>query len=231
MTFPSHHLIFISRSTSSMVLEPSSGASSLKKQENFHRKLENEADLVRLTTHLCELSARLGWQITGHIKSRVTNFEVFFNFFYRVSHRRLLWGLGEVPFIGSQFPTLALDWSSTNPHAPSPGHVNPGCRPRDPRRLSMEYQSTWFQAWRLWVWPTFEPLTPSPWFLIRWRLSLSPLLCVSFWSEHFNWVLAKCQRTLNSPRKLSFMLLNVMLIPETSSPVAEPTRGANPATF
>ena len=23
----------------------------------------------------------------------------------------------------------------------------------------------------LWVWPRFEPLTPSPWFLIRWRLS------------------------------------------------------------
>ena len=25
--------------------------------------------------------------------------------------------------------------------------VNPGCRPRDPRRLAMEYKSTWFQAW------------------------------------------------------------------------------------
>ena len=77
--------------------------------------------------------------------------------------------------MGSQFPAPpALDWSSTNPHAPSPGHVNPGCGPRDPRWLAMECQSTWFQAWWLWVWPRFEPLTPSPWF-IRWRLSLSPL--------------------------------------------------------
>ena len=66
------------------------------------------------------------------------------------------------------------------PHAPSPGHVNPGCRPRDPRRLAMEYQSTWFQAWWLWVWPRFELLTPSPWFLIRRRpssLTLSHSLC------------------------------------------------------
>ena len=50
----------------------------------------------------------------------------------------------------------------------------------------------------------------------------------SFWSEHFNWVPAKCQRTLNS-WKLSCMLLKAMLIPETSSPVAELTLDANPA--
>ena len=50
--------------------------------------------------------------------------------------------------------------SSTNPHAPYQGHVNPGCRPRDLRWLAMEYQSTWFQAWWLWVWPRFEPLIP-----------------------------------------------------------------------
>ena len=40
--------------------------------------------------------------------------------------------------MGSKFPAPpALDWSSTNPHAPSLGHVNPGCRPRDPRWLAM----------------------------------------------------------------------------------------------
>ena len=43
------------------------------------------------------------------------------------------------------------------------------------------------------------------------------------------WVLAKCQRTLNSPWKLNCMLLKAMLIPETSSPVAELTLDANPA--
>ena len=46
-----------------------------------------------------------------------------------------------------QLAPPALDWSSINSHAP----------------------------WWPWVWPRFKPLTPSPWFLIRRRLSLSPL--------------------------------------------------------
>ena len=33
-----------------------------------------------------------------------------------------------------------------------------------------DYERGW-----LWVWPRFEPLIPSSWFLIRWRLSLLPL--------------------------------------------------------
>ena len=53
----------------------------------------------------------------------------------------------------------------------------------------------------------------------------------SFWSKHFNWVPAKCQQTLNSPWKLSCMLLKAMLIPETSSPVAELTLDGNPAAL
>ena len=51
-TFPAH-LNFISRSTSSMVLDPSSGASSLKKQGNLHRWLKN----VRYCRHIRTFSA------------------------------------------------------------------------------------------------------------------------------------------------------------------------------
>ena len=85
----------------------------------------------------------------------------FIKGFPQQSSSRRVWT--RFPLTDPSFPTSpALDWSSTNLHAPSPGHVNPGCRPRGPRRLSMEYQSTWFQACWLWVWPRFEPLTPSP---------------------------------------------------------------------
>ena len=64
-------------------------------------------------------------------------------------------------FVGSQFPTTpALDWSSTNVHAPSQGHANPCCSPRDPSWLAMECQSVWFTARWLQVWPRFKLLTP-----------------------------------------------------------------------
>ena len=52
LTFPAH-LNLISRSTSSIVLEPNSGASSLKKQGNLHRCLNN----VSFCRHIWTFSA------------------------------------------------------------------------------------------------------------------------------------------------------------------------------